>query len=145
MSIDPPIPEIKHFQNLTLKIQGQGQMTMMLHNYRSSQFHRTLNGINPSSSFRDMVSTKSGPSAAWLTSFWPMGKPIWCKWANNYDSAQLQVETNSNSNSKFKFKKLLFKKIHRHMLINHETETHEGLFASLFHGLLLHWQHFNLC
>ena len=26
-----------------------------------------------------------------LTSFWPMGKPIWGKWANNYDSAQLQV------------------------------------------------------
>ena len=25
-----------------------------------------------------------------LTSFWPMGKPIWGKWANNYDSAQLQ-------------------------------------------------------
>ena len=54
----PPIPEIKHFQNLTLKIQGQGQMTMVLHNYRSRQFHRTLNGINPSSSFRDMGSTK---------------------------------------------------------------------------------------
>ena len=26
-----------------------------------------------------------------LTSFWPMGKPMWGKWANNYDSAQLQV------------------------------------------------------
>ena len=25
-----------------------------------------------------------------LTSFWPMGKPIWGKWANNYDVAQLQ-------------------------------------------------------
>ena len=25
-------------------------------------------------------------------SFWPMGKPIWGKWANNYDSAQLQVQ-----------------------------------------------------
>ena len=24
MSIGPPIPEIQHFQNLTLKIQGQG-------------------------------------------------------------------------------------------------------------------------
>ena len=24
MSIDPPISEIQHFQNLTLKIQGQG-------------------------------------------------------------------------------------------------------------------------
>ena len=28
-----------------------------------------------------------------LTSFWPMGKPIWGNWANNYDSAQLQVQT----------------------------------------------------
>ena len=48
MSIIPSIPEILHFQNLTLKIQGQGQMTMILHNYRSRQFHRTSNGINQS-------------------------------------------------------------------------------------------------
>ena len=26
-----------------------------------------------------------------LTSFWPMGEPIWDKWANNYDVAQLEV------------------------------------------------------
>ena len=74
MSISPPIPEIKHFQNLTMKIQGQGQMTMTLHNYRSRQFHRTSNDINPSSGFRDMHSAKFGPN------FWPMGKPIWGKW-----------------------------------------------------------------
>ena len=49
MSIGPPIPEIQHLQNLTLKIKGQGQMTLMLHNYRSRQFHRTSNGMNPSS------------------------------------------------------------------------------------------------
>ena len=36
---------------------------MMLHNYRSRQFRRTWNGINPSSGFRDMGSAKSGPSA----------------------------------------------------------------------------------
>ena len=48
MSIIPSISEILHFQNLTLKIQGQGQMTMILHNYRSRQFHRTSNGINQS-------------------------------------------------------------------------------------------------
>ena len=52
MPIGPPIPEITHFQNLTSKIQGQGQMSMMLHNYMSRQFHRTTNDINPSSSFR---------------------------------------------------------------------------------------------
>ena len=160
MSIGPPIPEIQHFQNLTLKIQGQGpgwgerwksqsgcnilsthipfvpcqsalpflsrdtafskfdlenprsrsndhdvaqnfkwyksfqwfqrygfrkvwpkccliwqvsgqwacpygangQITMTLHNYRSSQVHKTLNGVNPSSSFRDMRSAKSRPN-----------------------------------------------------------------------------------
>ena len=28
-----------------------------------------------------------------LTSFWPIGKPIRDKWANDYDSAQLQVQT----------------------------------------------------
>ena len=64
---------------------------MMLHNYMFRQFHRTSNGIIPSSGFRDMGSAKYGPSAADLTSFWPMGKPIWDKWANNYDVAQLQV------------------------------------------------------
>ena len=84
----PSIPEIQHFQNLTLKMQGQGQMTMMLHNYRSRQFHRTRNGINPSSGFRDMGSTRPTQVLPHLTSFWPRGKPIWGKWANNYDVAQ---------------------------------------------------------
>ena len=54
MSIGPPISKIQYFQNLTLKIKGQGQMTMMLHNYRSRQFHRTSNGTDPSRGFRDM-------------------------------------------------------------------------------------------
>ena len=60
-------------------------MTMMLHNYRSRQSHRTLNGINPSSGFRDMGSAKSGPSAAWFDKFFAhgqahmgqMGKYLW--------------------------------------------------------------------
>ena len=64
MSIGPPIAELRHFQNLTLKIRGQGQMTLVLHNYRSRQFHRTSNGTNPSSGFKDMGSVKSGQSAA---------------------------------------------------------------------------------
>ena len=50
--------------NLTSKIKGQGQMTLMLHNYRFRQFHSTSNGINPSSCFKYMGSAKSGPSAA---------------------------------------------------------------------------------
>ena len=74
MSIGPPIPEIQHFQNLTLKIKGQGQMTLMLHNYRSRQFHRTSNGINPSSGFKDIGSAKSGPSAAWFDKFLAHGQ-----------------------------------------------------------------------
>ena len=61
MLISPPIPEIQHFQNLTLKIKGQGQMTMMLHNYRSRKFHRTSNGINLSSGSKDMGSAKVWP------------------------------------------------------------------------------------
>ena len=60
----------------------------MLHNYSSRQFHITSNGINPSSGFRDMISTKSGPSAASFDTFWAMGKPMWGKWANYYGSAQ---------------------------------------------------------
>ena len=41
---------------------ANGQITMALHNYRSRQVHGTLNGVNPSSSFRDMRSAKSGPN-----------------------------------------------------------------------------------
>ena len=40
VSIGHPIPEIQHFQNLTLKIKGQCQMTLMLHNYRSRQLRK---------------------------------------------------------------------------------------------------------
>ena len=41
---------------------ANGQITMTLHNYRSRQVHETLNGVNPSSGFRDMRSAKSGPN-----------------------------------------------------------------------------------
>ena len=74
MSNGHPILEIWLFQNLTLKIQGQGQMTMRLHNYRSRQFHRTSNGINPSSGFRYKGSAKSGPSTAWFDKFLAHGQ-----------------------------------------------------------------------
>ena len=101
MSIGPSIPEIQHFQNLTLKIQGQGQMTMMLHNYRSRQFHRTSNGINPSSGLKDMGSAKSVPSAAWFDKFLAhgqahmgqMGKWPWqCTNAGLDNSTELRME-----------------------------------------------------
>ena len=35
---------------------SNGQMTMTVHNYRPRQFHRTSNGENPSSGYRDMGS-----------------------------------------------------------------------------------------
>ena len=41
--------------------------------------------------------------------------------------------------------KSFIEKIHRHIFNNHETETHEGLFASVFHGLSLHCKYSNLC
>ena len=41
--------------------------------------------------------------------------------------------------------KYFIKKIHRHVFTNHETETHESLVASLFHGLSLNFKHSNLC
>ena len=69
MSIDPSIHEIQNFLNLTFKTLGHDEMTMMLHNYRSRQFHITSNGIHLSSGFREMASTKSGPSAASFDKF----------------------------------------------------------------------------
>ena len=50
---------------------------MTLHNYRSRQVHETLNGVNPSSSFRGMRSTKSGPN---LWQIWQVFGP----WASPY-------------------------------------------------------------
>ena len=45
----------------------------MLHNYRSRQFHITLNGINPSSGFKDMPSKNLAQVLPHLTSFGPYG------------------------------------------------------------------------
>ena len=50
---------------------------MTVHNYRSRQVHETLNGINPSSGFRDMRSAKSGPN---LWQIWQVFGP----WASPY-------------------------------------------------------------
>ena len=91
MSIDPSITETHKFINLTLKIQGDGEIRVMLHNYRSRQFHINLNGINPS---RDMASTKSGSSTASFDQFWAMCKPIWgngqiTMTVHNYKSKQV--------------------------------------------------------
>ena len=50
---------------------------MTLHNYRSRQVHNTLNGVNPSNSFRDMRSAKSGQN---LWQIWQVFGP----WASPY-------------------------------------------------------------
>ena len=47
---------------------------MTLHNYRSRQVHETLNGVNPSSSFRDMRSAKSGPNLCKFDKFLAHGQ-----------------------------------------------------------------------
>ena len=56
---------------------ANGQITMTLHDYRSRQVHKTLNGVNPSSRFRDMHSAKSGPN---LWQVWQVFGP----WASPY-------------------------------------------------------------
>ena len=50
---------------------------MTVHNYRSRQVHETLNGVNPSSGFRDMRSAKSRPN---LWQIWQVFGP----WASPY-------------------------------------------------------------
>ena len=75
----PSIPEIQHFKNLTFKIQGQGRITMMSHNYRSRQFHRTSKGVNPSISEIRVLQSLA------------QVLPHLGKWANNYDTVLLQV------------------------------------------------------
>ena len=50
---------------------------MTLHNYRSRQVHQTLNGVNPSSRFRDRHFAKSGPN---LCQIWQVLGP----WASPY-------------------------------------------------------------
>ena len=101
MSIGPPIPVMQLFKNLTLKIQSQGHMSLMLHNYRPGQFHRTSNGVNPSSGFRDMCSTSLDPSAAWFDKFLArgqahmgqMGKWLWrCTTTGLHNSIEVKME-----------------------------------------------------
>ena len=50
---------------------------MTVHNYRSRQVHETLKRVNPSSSFRDVRSAKSGPN---LWQIWQVFGP----WASPY-------------------------------------------------------------
>ena len=62
------------FSKFDFENPGSRSMTMMLHNYRSRQCHRTSNSINPFSGFRDMGSAKSDPGAAWFDKFLAHGQ-----------------------------------------------------------------------
>ena len=65
-----------------------------------------------------------------LTSFWPMGKLILGKWANNYDSAQLQVQT-SPRNFKWgtsiqRFQRYAIRKVWTQFVANLTSFWHMG-------------------
>ena len=66
-----------------------GQITKMLHNYRSRRVQETLNGVNPSSAFRDMRSTKSGPN---MWHIWQVFGP----WASPYGANGQMIMTAHN-------------------------------------------------
>ena len=74
---------------------------MTLHNYRSRHVHKTLNGVNPSSSFRDMRSAKSGPNlwqiwqvfGPWPSPYGQMGIWPWqCTSTGLENSTELWME-----------------------------------------------------
>ena len=76
-SLTQVLPHLTSFFPGACPYGANGQITMTLHNYRSRQVHGTLNGVNPSSSFRDMCSAKSGPN---LWQIWQVFGP----WASPY-------------------------------------------------------------
>ena len=56
------------FGTLVSPYGANGQMTMTMHNYRPRQFHRTSNGENSSSGYRDMGSASlaaTRPAGLW--------------------------------------------------------------------------------
>ena len=56
-SLTQVLTDLTSFWPMGKPIYGaNGQITITLHNYRCRQVHKTLNGVNPSSSFRDMRS-----------------------------------------------------------------------------------------
>ena len=68
---------------------ANGQITMRLQNYRSWQVHETLNGvIHPAVS---EICVPQSLDQIVFDKFLAYGKPIWVKWANDHDCAQLQA------------------------------------------------------
>ena len=70
---------------------SNGQMTMMLHNCRSKQFHRILNDINLSSSLRDMR------SGLWASPYGSNGKWPWCCATEGVDNSTEIPEPYNNT------------------------------------------------
>ena len=79
---------------------------MTVHNYRSRQIHETLNGVNPSSSFRDMRSSKSEPNLCqiwrvfgpWASPYGPNGQMTMT--VHNYRPRQFHRTSNGENPSK---------------------------------------------
>ena len=78
---------------------------MTLHNYRSRQVHESLNGVNPSSSFRAMRSAKFGPNLwqIWQV-FGPWASPYGANWqmtmtVHNYRPRQFHRTSNEENPS----------------------------------------------
>ena len=68
---------------------------MTVHNYKSRQVHKTLNGLNPSSSFRDMRSAKSGPN---LWQIWQ----VFGSWTSPYGAnGQMAMTVHNNRPRQF--------------------------------------------
>ena len=81
------------FFKFDLENPGSRSNDNAMHNYMSRQFHITSDGINPSGGFRDTV-PQIWPNFCLIWQvFGPWATPIWSKWANSYDVAQLQVYT----------------------------------------------------
>ena len=89
-----------------LKNPGYGQMTMMLHNYRSRQFHKTSNGRNPSNGYRYMDGfCNVCPKCCMIWKvFSPWASPYWAngqmtKTMHNYRPRQFQRTSNGENSS----------------------------------------------
>ena len=72
MSIGPPIPEIQHFQSLTLKIQGQGHSSRSQRRYTTLSIHILLFHVNRPSHSWDTAMLKfdieNSRSRSWVRS-----------------------------------------------------------------------------
>ena len=66
------MPHLTSLGQWAIPYGANGQITMTVHNYKSRQVHKTLNGLNPSSGFRDQRSAKSGPK---LCQIWQVFGP----------------------------------------------------------------------